>query len=235
LHYLSCSKATTVRLGGQDKVNQLIQTVLCQVDDFVKYNAWHENVDSRVAGYTANLHPVHHNREKVQHVIANFLGDMMKIDCDDPFYPEFKVVPSHAGDNKSNKKVSSRFLAIVCRNKTFAAVMRKKLIIAYSNLPTKVDPILGAFIPFDSKFTYLEMFRRLGRRQNQYLAHHRNIPINGLDETILRHILPNDIDLANEIQLKAHFLGLIPVHLTTIWVGTTSPPPPIITSMPSNG
>jgi hypothetical protein len=59
------------------EMKQGIQTILRQVDGFVKYNAWNEHLDSRVAGYTANLHPaVHHNREKVQTDISNFLGDM---------------------------------------------------------------------------------------------------------------------------------------------------------------
>jgi hypothetical protein len=177
------------------EMKQGIQTFLRQVDGFVKYNAWHENLDSHVAGYTANLHPLHHNREKVQHDIEKFLGEMMTIDGDNPFFPEFKVVPSHAGNSKSNKKVSSRFLAIECRDEKSAAVLRNKLMITYSNLPTKVDPILSAFIPFDAKFTDLEIFRRLVRRQNQYLAHHRNIPINGLDEIILRYIYPTEMTL----------------------------------------
>jgi hypothetical protein len=82
--------------------------------------------------------------------------------------------------------------------------------IAYSNLPTKVDPILGAFIPFDAKITDLEISRRLIRRQNQYIAHHHNIPLNGLDETILQYIIPNDNDLANEIQLKAQVFRIDP-------------------------
>jgi hypothetical protein len=124
----------------------------------------------------------------------------MKLDGDNPIYPEFKVVPAHAGDNKFNKKVSSRFLAIECRDERSAAAMRKKLMIAYSTLPTKVDPILGAFIPFDAKFTDLEIFRRLVHCQNQYLAHHRNIPLNDLDETILRHILPNGNDLKKNLR-----------------------------------
>jgi hypothetical protein len=135
---------------------------------------------------------------------------MMKIDGDDPVYPEFKKFPSHAGDNKSNKKVSSRFLAIECRDERSAAALRTKLMIAYSNIPTKVDPILGAFIPFDAKFTDLEIFRCLVRRQNQYLAHYRNIPLNGLDGTILQYLLPNGNDLANEIQLKAQVFRIDP-------------------------
>jgi hypothetical protein len=85
------------------EMKQGIQMILRLVDGFVKYNAWNEHLDSCVAGYMANLHPVHHNREKVQTDIEHFLGNMMEIDGDDPIYPEFKVVPSHASDNKSNK------------------------------------------------------------------------------------------------------------------------------------
>jgi hypothetical protein len=41
------------------EMKQGIQTILRTVNGFVKYNAWNEHLDSRVAGYTANLHPVH--------------------------------------------------------------------------------------------------------------------------------------------------------------------------------
>jgi hypothetical protein len=74
---------------------------------------------------------------------------------------------------------------------------------AYTILPTNVKPILGAFIPFNAKFSNLNIFRRLVRRQNQYLAHHRNIPVNGLDESILCYVLDNGNDLADEIQTNS--------------------------------
>jgi hypothetical protein len=112
-------------------------------------------------------------------------------------------VPSSATDNKSNKKVSSRFLSIECKNETDAALLRKKLITAYTLLPTKVDPVVGAFIPFDAKYTDLEIFRRLVRRQNRYLADHQNIPSNGLDPTILSYVLDNGNDVSDEIKVNA--------------------------------
>jgi hypothetical protein len=100
-----------------------IQTVLRQIDGFIKYNAWGPNLDSRTAGYLANLHPVHHNRDKVHKDVESFLIDTMRLDNEEPVFPEFKVVPSSAGDNKSNKKISSRFLANECRDEPSAAIM----------------------------------------------------------------------------------------------------------------
>jgi hypothetical protein len=118
------------------------------------------------------------------------------------------VVPSSAGNNKSNKKVSSLFLTIECRDEASASNLCKKLMVAYITLPTKVGPILGAFIPFDVKFSDLDIFQRLVRRQNQYLDHHHNIPINGLDESILCYVLDNGNDLADEIQMKAQIFRI---------------------------
>jgi hypothetical protein len=192
------------------ELKQGIHSTLRQADGYIKYNAWGDNLNARIAGYAANLHPVHHNREKVQRDISSFLRDTMRADNLEPGFPDFKVVPSSAGDNKSNKKVSSRFLAIECQNETDASDLRKKLMVAYSSLPTKVDPILGAFIPFDAKFSDLEIFRRLVRRQNQYLDHHRNIPLNGLDESILCYVLDNGNDLADKIQTKAQIFRIDP-------------------------
>jgi hypothetical protein len=169
--------------------------VLRQVDGFIKYNAWGPNLDSRTAGYLANLHLVHHNRDKVHKYVESFLIDKMLLDNEEPVFPEFIIVPSSAGDNKSNKQISSRFLAIAYRDEPSAAIMRKTLMGAYTTLPTKVDPILGAFIPLNAKFSDLDIFRRLVRRQNQYLAHHRNIPVNDLDESILCFVLDNGNDL----------------------------------------
>jgi hypothetical protein len=48
-----------------------------------------------------------------------------------------------------------------------------------------MDPILGMFIPVNAKYSDKEIFRKLIRRQNQYLAQHRNIPMDGLDGTLL--------------------------------------------------
>jgi hypothetical protein len=100
------------------ELKQGIQSGLRQADGFIKYNEWGNNLEARTAGYAVNLHPVHHNREKVQQDIASFLTDTMRADGLEQGFPEFKVVPSSAGDNKSNKKVSTRFLAIECRNET---------------------------------------------------------------------------------------------------------------------
>jgi hypothetical protein len=96
------------------------------------------------------------------------------------------------------------------RNETDASNLSKKLVVAYGSLPTKVDPIIGAFIPSDAKFSDLEMFRRLVRRQNQYLDHHCKIPINGLDKLILCYVLDNGNDLADEIQMKAQIFCIDP-------------------------
>jgi hypothetical protein len=187
-----------------------IHTVIRQVNGFIKYNAWGKNLDFHTTGYLANLHPIHHNRGKVHKDIESFLIDMMRLDNEEPAFPKFKVVPSSAGDNKSNKKISSWFLAIECCDEPSAAIMRKTLMGAYSTLRTKVDPILGAFIPFNAKFSDLDIFCHLVRCQNQYLAHHRNIPVNGLDESILRYALDNGNDLADKIQTKAQIFRIDP-------------------------
>jgi hypothetical protein len=55
----------------------------------------------------------------------------------------------------------------------------------YSTLPTTMDPSLGLFIPANTKYSDKEIFRRLIRRQNQYLAQHRNIPMDGIDTKLL--------------------------------------------------
>jgi hypothetical protein len=47
------------------ELKQGIHSILRQADGYIKYNVWGDNLDARTAGYTVNLHPVHHNREKV--------------------------------------------------------------------------------------------------------------------------------------------------------------------------
>jgi hypothetical protein len=95
--------------------------------------------------------------------------------CDEPDpspLPEFKVVPSAANESQSNKRISSRFLAITYKNSDDALSLRKKLEAAYRSLPSQIDPSLGFFIPANAKYSDKEIFRKLLRRQNQYLAQH---------------------------------------------------------------
>jgi hypothetical protein len=44
---------------------------------------------------------------------------------------------------------------------------------------------MGYFIPANAKYIDQDIFRKLIRRQNQYLAHHRNIPVDGIDDKLL--------------------------------------------------
>jgi hypothetical protein len=85
----------------------------------------------------------------------------MTDDHDTTAIPDFKVVPSSANESKSNKRVSSRFLAVTCRNSEDALILCKKLVAAYSTLPTPIDFSLGMFVPVNAKFTDLELFRKL--------------------------------------------------------------------------
>jgi hypothetical protein len=59
------------------ELKQGIHSILRKADGYIKSNVWGENLEARTAGYAANLHPVHHNREKVQRDIASFLTDTM--------------------------------------------------------------------------------------------------------------------------------------------------------------
>jgi hypothetical protein len=166
-------------------LKQGIQDTLRSVNGFIKINDWGIHLDSRSAGFLAILHPVHHNREMIQKDITKFLNDS-KCDKIDPSpLPEFKVVPSTANGSQSNKRISSRFLAITCKNSEDALSLRKKLESAYRTLPSPIDPSLGYFIPANAKYSDKEIFRKLIRRQNQYLAQHRNIPMDGIDEQLL--------------------------------------------------
>jgi hypothetical protein len=166
-------------------LKQGIQDTLREVNGFIKINDWGIHLDLRSAGFLANLHPVHHNRELIQSGIAKFLNDSMCDDNESLPMPDFKVVPSSANESQSNKRVSSRFLAITCKNSEDALFLRKKLVAAYSTLPTPIDPSLGFFIPSNAKYSDKEIFRILIRRQNQYLAHHRNIPMDGINDKLL--------------------------------------------------
>jgi hypothetical protein len=128
---------------------------------------------------------VHHNRGLIHSDITKFLKDWMCAAAGPSPIPEFKVVPSSANDSQSNKRVSSRFVAITCKNSNEALVLRKKLVAAYSVLPSPTDPSLGYFIPENAKYSDQDIFRKLIRRQNQYLAHHRNIHVDGIDDKLL--------------------------------------------------
>jgi hypothetical protein len=168
-------------------LKQGIKDTLCTVNGFIKINDWGIHLDSHSVGFLANLHPVHHNQELIQSDIAKFLNDSMCDDNETSEMPDFKVVPSSAKNSQLNKRVSSRFLAITCKNSADALFLRKKLVAAYSTLPTPIDASLGVFIPANAKYSDKEIFRKLVRRQNQYLAHHpRNIPMDGLDDKLLR-------------------------------------------------
>jgi hypothetical protein len=64
-------------------------------------------------------------------------------------------------------------------------LLRKKLVEAYSTLPSPIDSSLGFCIPANAKYSNQDIFRKLIRRQNQYLATHCNIPIDGIDNKLL--------------------------------------------------
>jgi hypothetical protein len=125
-------------------IKQGIHDTLCRVNGFIKINDWGIHLDSRSAGFLANLQPVHHNRELIQSDIAKFLNNSMCEDADTSPMSDFKVVPSSANESQSNKRVSSRFLAITCKNSEEALSLRKKLVAAYSTLPTPKDPSLDS-------------------------------------------------------------------------------------------
>jgi hypothetical protein len=151
-----------------------IQPTLRATDCFVKINDWAEHLDSRTAGYLRNLHPIHHDRKIIHNAVAIFLASVTFDDSSS--LPEFKIVPASTNESQSNKNLSSRFLAVTCKNKEDAQIIQKALLTAYSTLSTPIDVNLGSFIPASAKYTDKELFRKLIRRQNQYLAGHRNIP-----------------------------------------------------------
>jgi hypothetical protein len=166
-------------------LKQGVKDTLQSVNGFIKFNDWGSDLDSRSAGFLANLHPVHHNRDTIQSDIAKFLNDSMCDKVGTSPVPDFKVVPSSANESQSNKRVSSRFLAITCKNSDDALSLRKILVAAYSTLQSPIDPSLGCLIPANAKYSDQDIFRKLIRRQNQYLAQHRNIPMDGIDDQLL--------------------------------------------------
>jgi hypothetical protein len=191
-------------------IKQGIQDTLRAVNGFIKINDWDINLDSRSAGFLANLHPIHHDRELIQSDIAKFLNDSMVDDANTLTMPDFKVVPSSVNESQSNKRVSSRFLAITCKNSNDALTLRKKLVAAYSTLPTPIDFSLGSFIPVNAKYSDKEIFRKLICRQNQYLAHHRNIPMDGIDEKLLYARTPAGKQIIDELLLGAQLTCIDP-------------------------
>jgi hypothetical protein len=93
----------------------------------MKINDWGIHLDSRSSGFLANLHPVHHNHEMIKSDIKKILSDSMCEENGSSHMPDFKVVPSSVNDSHSNKRVSSRFLAITCKNSEDALILRNKL------------------------------------------------------------------------------------------------------------
>jgi hypothetical protein len=144
---------------GFSDMKQGIHDTLRSVNGFIKINDWGSHLDSRSAGFLVNLHPVHHNREMIKSDIVKFLNDSMCDGADTDPLPEFKVVPSSANDSQSNK----RFLAITCKHGDDALSLRKKLVAAYSTLPTAIDSSLGIFIPANAKYSDKEVFWKLIR------------------------------------------------------------------------
>jgi hypothetical protein len=177
-------------------------------------------LDSRSAGFLANLHPVHHDREQIQHDVAKFLNDSMSDDADKSEMPDVKVVASSANESNSNKRVSSRFLAITCPNGEEALRLRKKLVAAYSTLPNPIDQSLGTFIPANAKYTDKEIFRfrKLIQRQNQYLACHRNILMDGIDDKLLRAYTSPGTTLLDDILVGAQ-IGRVDTVTTKDYIG----------------
>jgi hypothetical protein len=145
-------------------LKQGIQDTLRSVNGFIKINDWGIKLDSRSAGFLANLHPVHHNLAMIQTDTAKFLNDSMCDKTDPSHVPEFKAVPSTANESQSNKRISSRFLAITCKHSDDALSLRKKLESAYRTLPSPIDPSLGFFIPANAKYSDKEIFRKFIRR-----------------------------------------------------------------------
>jgi hypothetical protein len=138
-----------------------IQATLRSVNGFIKIHDWGPHLDSRSAGFLANLHPVHHDRELIQNDVAKFLNSSMSDDADISAVPDFQVVPSSANESNSNKRVTSRFLAITCKNSDDVLRIQKKLVPAYSTLSNPIDRSLGTFIPANAKYIDQEIFRKL--------------------------------------------------------------------------
>jgi hypothetical protein len=187
-------------------LNHSIQLTLHATNCFVKINDWAEHLDSRTAGYLRNLHPVHHDRKIIHNEVASFLAS---VTFDDSLsLAEFKIVPASATESQSNKALSSRFLAVTCKNKEDAQIIQKALLTAYRTLSTPIDVNLGSFIPASAKYTDKELFRKLIRRQNQYLTGHRNIPMDGICEQLLNAMTSTDCDLREDITIGAQILRM---------------------------
>jgi hypothetical protein len=94
-------------------------------------------------------------------------------------------------------------LAITCKNSTDVLDIRKKLVAAYITLSTPFDPYLGSFIPANAKYTDHEIFWKLIRRQNNYLSAHHNIPMDGIDDKLLKATTGSGKILMDEILVGA--------------------------------
>jgi hypothetical protein len=91
---------------GLSDIKQGIKDTFRSVNGFIKINDWGSDLDSRSAGFLANLHPVHHNRDLIHSDIKIVLKDSMCDDAGPSQIPKFKVVPSSANESQSNKRVS---------------------------------------------------------------------------------------------------------------------------------
>jgi hypothetical protein len=72
-----------------------------------------------------------------------------------------------------------------------------------STLSTPFDPYLGSFIPANAKYTDQDIFRKLIHRQNKYLSAHRNIPMEGVDDKLLKAATGSGKILMDEIVVRA--------------------------------
>jgi hypothetical protein len=149
---------------GLSDIKQGIKDTLRSVDGFIKINDWGSDLESHSAGFLANLHPVHHNHDLIHSDMKKMFKDSMCDNAGPSPISKFKVVPSSANGSQSNRRVSSRFLAITCKNSDGALLLRKKLVEAYSTLPSPIDPSLGYFFPANTKYSDQDIFRKLIRR-----------------------------------------------------------------------
>jgi hypothetical protein len=152
--------------------------------------------------HDTNLPPPSPTLTKKNSGLSSVLSD------DSPSLPVFKIVPASANESQSNTNLSSRFLAVTCKNKEDAQSIQKALLAAYSTLSTPIDVNLGSFIPASAKYTDKELCWKLIRRQNQYLAGHRNIPMDGICENLLNVMTSTGRDLREDITLGAQILRM---------------------------
>jgi hypothetical protein len=68
-------------------------------------------------------------------------------------------------------------------------------------------------------YTDKEMFRKLIHRQNQYLACHRNIPMDGFDNTLLNAHTSTGKDLIDEIMVGAQIFRVDTSSMTKEHLG----------------